>query len=283
MAEAVFILGLARSGAGTAAALAQRVGLHLGEQLLGARKGFPRGLFEDRRLVDIDRELLAGLDQTGSMAMPLAQGWDRTPAGQLARFRAADLIAELAVGGSFGLKDPRLVLTLPLWLSEVAAQGHGARHVIAVRDPLDLAQATGQGADRARFAAQWLAQMVQVLALTAGHPRLFVGFRDLLAEPAAMALMLRRFCGLGESFRPGDAEAVRAFVPAEARRDDPLPEPQGFVERTARDLAQRMVAGDEASLAAFMADGPGALVAALQAEGAGLLQAVGRGPLTGAD
>lgn len=284
MAEAVFILGLPRSGAGTAAALAQRAGLYLGDQLLGARKGFPRGLFEDRRLIDIDRELLAGLDQAGSLAFPLAAGWESTPAGQLARFRAADLVAELAASGSFGLKDPRLTLTLPLWQAEVAAQGHGARHVIAVRDPLDLAQAMGQGqgAARAGFAAVWLAQMVQILALTAGRPRLFLGFRDILAEPAAVALTLRRFCGLGEAFRPGDAEAARAFVAPEARRDGPLPEPQGFAERTARELAQRMAAGDEAALAAFLSEGPGALVAALQAEGAGLLQAVGRGPLAAA-
>lgn len=279
MADAVFILGLPRSGAGTAAALAQRVGLHLGDQLLGPRKGFPRGLFEDRRLVDINRELLAGLDQSGSLAFPLASGWDATPAGQLARFRAADLLAELAVGGSFGLKDPRLIATLPLWQAEAAAQGHRLRHVIAVRDPLDLAATMGPGAPRRRFVAGWLAQMVQLLTLTAGQPRQFVGFRDILAEPAAVALTLRRFCALGDSFRPGDAEAVRSFVAPEARRDAPLPEAEGFIEQTARQLAQRMVAEDEAALAAFVADGPGALVAALQDEAAGLLRSVGRGPL----
>lgn len=282
MADAVFILGLPRSGAGTAAALAQRVGLHLGDQLLGARKGFPRGLFEDRRLIDINRELLSGMDQSGSLAFPLAAGWEGTPAGALSRFRAADLVAELAAGGSFGLKDPRLVATLPLWQAEVAAQGHGARHVIAVRDPLDLAIAMGQGATRRRFVAGWLAQMVQLLALTAGRPRQFLGFRDILAEPAGVALTLRRFCALGDSFRPGDAEAVRSFVAPEARRDGPLPEAEGFIEQTARQLAQRMVAGDEAALAAFLADGPGALVAALQDEAAGLLRTVGRGPLAAA-
>jgi hypothetical protein len=283
MAEALIILGLPRSGAGTVAALAQRVGVHLGDQLLGARKGFPRGLFEDRRLVEINRDLLGAFDQTAVAGFPLPVRWEATPAGQLARFRAADLLAELAVGGAYALKDPRLVVTAPLWQAEAAAQGHGLRHVIALRDPLDLAQAMGQGdgAARARFAALWLAQAVQMLALSAGQPRLFVGFRDLLAEPAGVALRLRRFAGLGEGFRPGDAEAVRAFVPPEARRDAPLPEPQGFAETTARELARRMAAGDESWLAGFLAEGPGALVAALQAEGAAALAAAGRGPLAG--
>lgn len=281
MAEAVLILGMPRSGAGSVAALAQRVGVHLGDQLLGPRKGFPRGLFEDRRLVEIDRALLAACDQDRATGLPLPAGWQDTPAGRLARFRADALLAELAVGGTYALKDPRLIVTAPLWQAAAAGQGHGLRHVIALRDPLDLAQAAGQGdaAARGRFVALWLAQAVQMLALSAGQPRMFVDFRALLGEPQAVALELRRFAGLGDAFRPGDAEAVRAFVPSEARRDAPLPAPQGFVERTARDLAQRMAAGDEAGLAAFVAEGPGALLAALQAEAATALAAAGRGPL----
>lgn len=283
MAEAIFILGMPRSGAGTVAALAQRVGVHLGDQLIGARKGFPRGLFEDRRAVEINRALLAGFDMAATGAFPLPERWEATPVAALARFRAGDVLADLAIGGTYGLKDPRLTTTLPMWQAECAALGHGQRHVIALRDPLDLAQAMGQGegAARGRFAALWLAQAVQMLALSAGHPRLFVGFRDLLSEPAAVALRLRRFAGLGEAFRPGDAEAVRAFVPPEARRDGPLPEARGFVEQTARELAQRMGAGDEAALAGFLADGPGALIAALQADGATALAAAARGPLSG--
>jgi hypothetical protein len=297
MAEAVIILGLPRSGAGTVAGLAQQVGVYLGTQLIGPRKNFPRGLFEDRRVVGINRDLLAAFDQTGVAGFPLPVRWDATPAGRLARFRAEDVLADLAIGGTYALKDPRLTVTAPLWQAGAAAQGHKTRFVIAVRDPLDLGQATGQIkdktgsekrnspaavlAERQRFVALWLAQSVQMLALSAGHPRVFVGFRDLLAEPTGVALRLRRFSGLGESFRPGDAEAIRAFVPPEARRDAALPETSGFIETTARDLARRMAAGDEEWLSAFLTDGMGAVLAALQTEGAAALASAGRGPLAG--
>lgn len=280
MAEATLILGLSRSGAGTVAALAQRVGLFLGDHLLGPRPGFPRGLFEDRRVVDINRELLAGCDATDSLMLPLPAGWAETPVGQLARLRAADLVTELAIAPQFGLKDPRLTATAPLWRAALVAAGHLPHHVVVLRDPLDLAQ-TVPAAERSQFIACWILRMLAALDHSAADPRIFIGFHELLAAPEATALRLRRFCGLGSELRDNDPAAIRAFVPATAARTAPLPEPETALDSMARTLATLMLAADEPGLRAFAAEGAGALVVILQTEVATGLRQAARGPLAG--
>lgn len=278
MAEAILIQGLARSGAGTLTALMQQMGLFLGTNLLGPRPGFPRGLFEDRSLVDINRELLAGVDASENLVLPLPADWAATPVGELARLRATELIGDLAIAPSFGLKDPRLTVTAPLWRQAILDLDHGLRQIIVLRDPLDLARVAARG-DPERFLAMWILRMVAVLEQSAADDRIFVTFHDLLAAPEAVARRLQRFCRLGEDLDPETRQMIAAFVSPTAARTADLPPATTYLEHTARSLAQVMQAGDEPALRAFVTDGPGALMTALQAEVAAGLQLAGRGPL----
>lgn len=284
MAEAVIILGMQRSGAGTVAGLAQAVGLHLGKDLMKPAKGSKRSLFEDSTVVEVNQRLLRDLDAPRVTGCPLPKGWMDLPAGKLARHSAAERIEELAIAGHYGLRDPRLTWTAPLWQAEMTRRGDRIRHVVVVRDPLDMAAGLEDSTPEKRllFLTRWMSQMVQILRVSQGHPRLFVGFRSVLTEPQGVALQLRRFCTLGETFRPGDAEAVRTLVPENPERDMTVPDPQGFVEETARNLARLMMAGNDAALEAELASGPSALLAALQDDTAQALRLASRGPLMSA-
>jgi O-antigen biosynthesis protein len=124
----VVIAGMHRSGTSLAAALLESAGVHMGEHLLGKRRGNPGGHFEDLDFVVFHQELLADAGESSS-------GWSLRAGLPVSRDRAkaAQALVERknARGILWGWKDPRSTLFLPFWADLLA----DAAFVLPFRPP----------------------------------------------------------------------------------------------------------------------------------------------------
>ena len=126
---AVLVLGMHRSGTSLATEILQELGLWIGpaQALIGASDGNPRGHFE----------LLAGVEFDNEVLRQAGGTWDDPP--PMSSIDALAATARPAVDVWFegqarvAFKDPRLCLTLPVWMPALAA--YDVRIVHLFRDP----------------------------------------------------------------------------------------------------------------------------------------------------
>jgi hypothetical protein len=133
------ILGMHRSGTSYLARLMQALGVFIGDDLVGPKKGNPRGHFEAVPLLEFHQKLIAArIDDTrrafddGMLVQkPLAAGYSAEEKAE-----AESLVNAIRRPGPWGWKEPRTCLFLDLWKSLLP----DAQAVIVYRHPLEVHQ-----------------------------------------------------------------------------------------------------------------------------------------------
>ena len=129
----VCVLGMHRSGTSCLVGSLQKAGLHLGRHHTW-NKYNRKGNRENQDIVDLNDAVLAHNDGA----------WDRPPARL--RYTPQHLLQATAIADSFpqhcrwGFKDPRLLLTLPMWRE---ALGDRCQRAGIFRHPLAVAHSLG--------------------------------------------------------------------------------------------------------------------------------------------
>ncbi|PYQ17320.1 MAG: hypothetical protein DMF80_01260 [Acidobacteria bacterium] len=139
MALTAVILGMHRSGTSCVARMLNACGLYLGDDLLdGASLSNMEGKWESRAAVEINDSILA---VNGG-------AWDQVPEGALScdgptQERMRHFLETLGEAAVSGWKDPRTVLTFPMWKPLLGEY----RIVACVRHPMSVAEslATREG------------------------------------------------------------------------------------------------------------------------------------------
>jgi hypothetical protein len=131
---AVLVLGMHRSGTSLATEILRELGLWIGPEhaLIGASDGNPRGHFE----------LLAGVEFDNEVLRQAGGTWDGPPGMPAIDAVAATMRPAVDVWfegrAPLAFKDPRLCLTLPVWMPALAA--YDVRIVHLFRDPHAVAR-----------------------------------------------------------------------------------------------------------------------------------------------
>ena len=126
---AVLVLGMHRSGTSLATEILRELGLWIGPEqaLIGANDRNPRGHFE----------LLAGVEFDNEVLRQAGGTWDDPPLMSSVDALAATIRPAVDVWfegrAPLAFKDPRLCLTLPVWMPALAA--YDVRIVHLFRDP----------------------------------------------------------------------------------------------------------------------------------------------------
>jgi hypothetical protein len=218
---AVLVLGMHRSGTSLVAEMLGKFGLYLGpaDQLIGSSSFNARGHFELLRAVEFDN---AVLQQAGGT-------WDAPPPVESIEALGASL--QPAVDEWFGhhdawaFKDPRLCLTLPVWMPALSRIDVRVVHVL--RDPYAVARSlVARNAmldlPAARFAKGQMT-MADALNLWAeynrrasvcteafGLSRLVLWYDHVLDAPGSEVARLAEFLGRGDE---GVATAAACVFP----------------------------------------------------------------------
>jgi SAM-dependent methyltransferase len=201
----ICVLGYHRSGTSMTTRLLNLLGVDLGpgSDLVPAAHGDnPRGYWEPAWMVALNDELLRAFGGSDLEPPVFPAGWHRSPELQPLRDRARELLDEKLRGlAVWGVKDPRLCLTLPFWQDVLAERAEDVRYVVCLRSPADTAASmASRGYEppipAARLGAAWLEYSGAALAGTEGRPRLLVAYDELLADPVAEAARIAAFAGL---------------------------------------------------------------------------------------
>jgi hypothetical protein len=193
---ALAIGGMHRSGTSLTASLVAGAGVHLGDELMAAGAGNPRGHFEDLEFYNLHQRILAanGLSMEGftcqaSIAVPPA-----------ALTQATELVGRRrAAARAWGWKDPRTVLFLDFW-AELLPE---VRWLFVVRSPDDVVDSLLRRGDTAfvmnpRHAIDvWVAYNQRILefALRHRHRAVVVDLQQVIADPAGVVSAVANVLG----------------------------------------------------------------------------------------
>jgi len=131
----VLVLGMHRSGTSYLASVLAALGVSMGEELLPADAGNPRGYFEDLSVLAFHKKLLSNRMPAGQTRADFLPGVDFDPSWTSEEAGEAEaLLSHLAREGFWGWKEPRSCLFLEQWLELMPK----ARCVAVFRHPLEV-------------------------------------------------------------------------------------------------------------------------------------------------
>ena len=105
----LFVLGMHRSGTSALTRVLNLLGMHLGDQLLGAREGNAAGHWEPIPVIELNERLLAALGRTWDDPREMGPGWLQNSAVQALLPEASLLLKrDYLSRPNWSIKDPRL-------------------------------------------------------------------------------------------------------------------------------------------------------------------------------
>ena len=218
-ARIVCVLGMHRSGTSLATRLMNLLGVDLGaaEHLLGPRPDDPKGFWEYRPILELNEEILGRLGGNWREPPPLLPGWETSAEFADLRQRARELVARSFASADWGWKDPRTCLTLPFW-KRILPPLH---YVICMRSPAEVAASLEQreGLPIEKSIRLWQVYTAAAIEQTAGLPRHFIFYEDLIRSHREEVSRLARFLGRSESLsQPAILAAIDDFLEPEFYR-----------------------------------------------------------------
>ena len=225
----VFVLGMHRSGTSAVARVLNLMGLYFGGEDVGIGRNTEnkKGFWERRDVRALNDAMLfaAGCDWDCLSSLDI----DALPEQEKGRYAAlaGDIVLKLDAHRPWFVKEPRLSALFPIW--RTASETPICVHVF--RNPLEVASSlqARNGVPLHVGLALWEAYNVRALRASAGVPRLFTSFEDLLHRPAeTVSAIHTTLQALGDyPLRvPAEAELVRFLDPSAHHRrhhEDELP------------------------------------------------------------
>lgn len=183
----IVVLGMHRSGTSAITRAMETMGGNFGSNLMPAVPGVnDKGFFEDVDVNALNAEVMsaAGTDWHAMASTDL--GTINPPQLDELRAKARTLLRDKLTVNTFVLKDPRIARLLPFWQPVFASLDVRVVYVIAVRNPISVAQSL---AKRNEFFEEksyllWLAHMVPALSMTRDSVRAFLNYDRLMESPA---------------------------------------------------------------------------------------------------
>ena len=181
----VFVLGMHRSGTSVLARILNLMGFFFGSENVstGRNAENEKGFWERRDVRTLNDTVLftAGCDWDRVSELDL----DAIPASSKAAHRsaAADIVMNMDAHRPWFMKEPRFCVLLPVWrdVLEIPVYIH------IQRNPLEVAHSlkARSGIPIRAGLALWETYNVRALEASAGLPRLFVSFEDLMQDPVS--------------------------------------------------------------------------------------------------
>jgi hypothetical protein len=197
-AAPVIIAGMHRSGTSLAASLLESAGLDIGQRLMEGNFSNPRGHFEDLDFVELHKDALERLGLH-------TDGWalaELPPLPDDLMERARNLLAEKnQLPRSWGFKDPRGTLFIPVW----ASLSPQTRFVFVHRVPWEVVDSLYRRGDAA-FSADpelaiqvWLYYNRAILDFSSRAPErcFFVNIETIIEFPVEWVAAVSAHAGLG--------------------------------------------------------------------------------------
>lgn len=206
----IAVLGMHRSGTSALTRALVAIGANAGDNLLPAGADNPKGFWEDKDFVLMNERILATLDATYDSLKLLPANFETDPAlGELLLEATLLLRGKVESCQLLTLKDPRTCRLLPFWQRVFEHLQLRVDYLIAVRNPLSVAQSLKHrnGFSERKSHWLWLEHYAGAVTATSGAHRLFVDYDTLLAQPESQLQRLAAGFALN-----GEPAAVREYI-----------------------------------------------------------------------
>jgi hypothetical protein len=141
--EVVVVLGMHRSGTSLCMDVLNQLGIRVCDNLIPADANNMKGYFECPEIVELNDQILGtlGVGWSTLYSVRLEHKWFESPAIAPAREQLIALVKNNAtqIPGTWGFKDPRLCVLLPIYEQVFAECGVEPLYVICIRDPRSVA------------------------------------------------------------------------------------------------------------------------------------------------
>ncbi|SNS68814.1 hypothetical protein, partial [Azospirillum sp. RU37A] len=194
------VLGMHRSSTSLTAGVLHRLGIDMTDGDLKANEFNKGGYYERFSLVELHDQVLKSFGSRWDSLTPLPPGWWRDPPALAARSEIVNrLKAELPESPQrlWGLKDPRLMRLLPLWLDVCTDLHLEPRIILVTRDPDEVAASLNRrdGMSREDALVLWSVLHMEFLQHVGDTPWVRVDCGHWLDDHRAHAARLMHFLG----------------------------------------------------------------------------------------
>jgi hypothetical protein len=187
MRTCLIILGMHRSGTSAISGFLNQLGLSLGSNLMLPDQYNERGYFENSYIVQANDNILKTLGSSWDDLFLLEEGWQNLP--QLAPHREAvrEIInREFNANELFCVKDPRISVLLPFWISVLQEMDIRIFFVIPLRHLMEVAESlkARDGFSIQKGLLLWMNNMLSLEYYSRPFERIFLAIDDFLKYPA---------------------------------------------------------------------------------------------------
>jgi len=218
---ALLVLGMHRSGTSAFTRVFNLLGADLPTTLLPPKADNRLGFWESPELVILHDEILASAGTTWDDWTRFNPGWYQSPLAMRFRERLlAYLVQDFGASAFFVIKDPRMCRLVQLWRETCEEFGACIKVVIAIRNPLEVAQSLRQrdGLTPAMCHLMWLRHTLGAIQDTKGLARCVVSYDALLRDwRDAVATISQRLPLTWPRYSPSVEAEIDAFLGLEER------------------------------------------------------------------
>jgi GT2 family glycosyltransferase/glycosyltransferase involved in cell wall biosynthesis len=181
----VCVLGMHRSGTSSITRGINLLGVYLGleENLLPPNDENKEGFWENKKIVDIQDEILLSLNSKWDTSEPLPMQWTESPSISKYKRQLSSLLqSEFSHADTWGWKDPRTCLLLPMWLDLLQELTVQTNFIIFFRNPLDVAASLKKRnkiSDHEAY-AMWTLYTINSLYWTIGYKKILFQYDSYL-------------------------------------------------------------------------------------------------------
>ncbi len=198
-----------RSGTSVLTHVLSLLGAQVGDDLLAAEEEInAKGFWEHRRVVELNERLFQALDRTWYDFLPLPDRWQERARIKALEEEAVEFLEqELGEGEIAAIKDPRLCLFLPFWVSAARRAGRSPRVILALRNPLEVAASLCRRdpLDRATATLLWLRYTRDAERHSRTLPRVTVDYEQLLHATPDFLVQMGEHLGVSWTRSPEEA------------------------------------------------------------------------------
>lgn len=183
----LFVLGPHRSGTSIITLALKTLGFELGGPLIAANSGNETGYWEHQKALALNNTILT----CANRAWNDPRSFDIRELAVTQQYpglvdQAANIISSIGSAGTQrALKDPRLCLTLPVWLEACQRVSEDAHVIIVFRSPIECGQSLVRR-DRANLqdaVLLWARYLAGAVQFSHNVPAALLGYDDFLVEP----------------------------------------------------------------------------------------------------
>lgn len=193
----IVVLGMHRSGTSAIARGLKTLSVELGDNLMPAAPDNEKGFWEDMDIYSFNERLLSKLGSAWDRMTPVTTDRLIGDAFAIERYEAVALLeSKFSKSPIFGFKDPRTSILLPFWQCIFGDMGIEDNYVLAVRNPLEVAESLRKRGQLNTMGALllWLKYNWAAVENSTGRKRICVLYPQLIADPteqlARMAMAL---------------------------------------------------------------------------------------------